>query len=194
MLKEEFEQRTSFYPDQALYSIIEKHYMEFNGDKDAFCKAYKKNADGFAEKIQREADMQAFKALAAVENAVKDYGFRIAELEKALECEQEWRPYEDTDNVRQADYKRLADQSDTEHMSDEKAKDLLYEWYGFASEKITIHHSIPVYEVNRHGRLRKVGEMDRSPLYNATDWNYIRFDCGRMSYELYNDNLRPYLH
>ena len=74
MLKEEFEQRTSFYPDQALYSIIEKHYMEFNGDKDAFCKAYKKNADGFAEKIQREADMQAFKALAAVENAVKDYG------------------------------------------------------------------------------------------------------------------------
>lgn len=40
MLKEEFEQRTGFYPDQALYSIIEKHYMEFNGDKDAFCKAY----------------------------------------------------------------------------------------------------------------------------------------------------------
>ena len=117
-----------------------------------------------------------------------------AELEKALECEQEWRPYEDTDNVRQADYKRLADQSDTEHMSDEKAKDLLYEWYGFASEKITIHHSVPVYEVNRHGRLRKVGEMDRSPLYNATDWNYIRFDCGRMSYELHDGDLRLYMY
>lgn len=168
--------------------------MEFTGDKDAFCKAYKKNADRLAEKIQSEADMQAFKAQAAVENTVKDYESRIIELEKALEREQEWRPYEDTDNVRQADYKRLADQSDTEHMSDEKAKDLLYKWYGFASEKITIHHSVPVYEVNRHGRLRKVGEMDRSPLYNATDWNYIRFDCGRMSYELYNDNLRPYLH
>ena len=84
MLKEEFEQRTSFYPDQALYSIIEKHYMEFNGDKDAFCKAYKKNADGFAEKIQREADMQAFKALAAVENAVKDY--RSEERRVGKEC------------------------------------------------------------------------------------------------------------
>ena len=58
----------------------------------------------------------------------------------------------------------------------------------------TIHHSVPVYEVNRHGRLRKVGEMDRPPLYNATDWNYIRFNCGCMSYELNNDNLRPYLY
>lgn len=28
-------------------------------------------------------------------------------------------------------------------------------------------------------------------LYNSTDWNYIRFTCGRMSYELYNDTLRP---
>lgn len=96
--------------------------------------------------------------------------------------------------MQQADYERLASQSDTEHLSDEKAKDLLYEWYGFAREKIKIHHSVPVYEVNRHRRLRKVGELDRSPLYNATDWNYIRFDCGCMSYELYNDNLRPYLH
>ena len=168
--------------------------MEFTGDKDAFCKAYKKNADRLAEKIQSEADMQAFKAQAAVENTVKDSESRIIELEKALDREQERRPYEDTDNVRQADYKRLADQSDTEHMSDEKAKDLLYEWYGFASEKITIHHSVPVYEVNRHGRLRKVGEMDRSPLYNATDWNYIRFDCGRMSYELHDGDLRLYMY
>ena len=162
--------------------------MEFTGDKDAFCKAYKKNADRLAEKIQSEADMQAFKAQAAVENTVKDYESRIIELEKALEREQEWRPYEDTDN------EKLANQSDTEHMSDEKAKDLLYEWYGFASEKITIHHSVPVYEVNRHGRLRKVGEMDRSPLYNATDWNYIRFDCGRMSYELHDGDLRLYMY
>jgi len=190
MMREEFEQRTGFLPTQSLYSIIEKYYTNFDGDKDAFCKAYKKNADGLATKIQREADMQEINA----QIVAKSYEARIAELEKALEREQEWKPYEDTDNVPQADYERLASQSDTEHLSDEKAKDLLYEWYGFAREKIRIHHSVPVYEVNRHRRLRKVGELDRSPLYNATDWNYIRFDCGCMSYELYNDNLRPYLH
>lgn len=194
MMREEFEQRTGFLPSQSLYSIIEKHYTNFDGDKDAFCKAYKKDADGLATKIQHEADMQEINAQIAAEKAAKNYEARIAELEKALEREQEWKPYEDTDNVQQADYERLASQYDTEHLSDEKAKDLLYEWYGFAKEKIKIHHSVPVYEVNRHRRLRKVGELDRSPLYNATDWNYIRFDCGCMSYELYNDNLRPYLH
>lgn len=194
MMREEFEQRTGFLPTLSLYSIIEKYYMNFDGDKDAFCKAYKKNADRIATMIQHEADMQEVNAKIAAEKAAKDYEARIAELEKALEREQEWKPYEDTDNVQQAEYERLASQSDTEHLSDEKAKDLLYEWYGFAREKIKIHHSVPVYEVNRHRRLRKVGELDRSPLYNATDWNYIRFDCGCMSYELYNDNLRPYMH
>ena len=194
MMLEEFEKRTGYFPTMEEYAAIEKAYMEFNGDKDAFCKAYKKNDGGIAERIQREVNKQNINAQHEAEKAQKAMEARIAELEKALEREQEWKPYEDTDNVQQADYERLASQSDTEHMSDEKAKDLLYEWYGFAREKIKIHHSVPVYEVNRHRRLRKVGELDRSPLYNATDWNYIRFDCGCMSYELYNDNLRPYLH
>ena len=37
MMREEFEQRTGFLPSQSLYSIIEKYYMNFDGDKDAFC-------------------------------------------------------------------------------------------------------------------------------------------------------------
>lgn len=194
MMLEEFEKKTGYFPTMEEYAAIEKAYMEFKGDKDAFCKAYKKNDGGIAERIQREVNMKNINAQHEAEKVQKAMESRIAELEKALEREQEWKPYEDTDNVQQADYERLASQSDTEHMSDEKAKDLLYEWYGFAKEKIKIHHSVPVYEANRHRRLRKVGEFDRSPLYNATDWNYIRFDCGCMSYELYNDNLRPYLH
>lgn len=193
MMLEEFEKRTGYFPTIKEYEAIERAYTQFDGDKDAFCKAYKKNEGGIAEKIQREVNMQHINAQSEAEKVQKAMEERITELEKALEREQEWRPYEDTDNVQQADYEKLASQSDTEHMSDEKAKDLLYEWYGFAKEKIKIHHSVPVYEVNRHRRLRKVGELNRSPLYNATDWNYIRFDCGCMSYELYNDNLRPYM-
>ena len=55
MMIEEFEKRTGFYPTQVQYEAIERAYMDFNGDKDAFCKAYKKNADGMAERIQRES-------------------------------------------------------------------------------------------------------------------------------------------
>ena len=194
MMLEELEKRTGYFPTMEEYAAIEKACMELSDDKDAFCKAYKKNEGGIAERIQREVNIQHINAQREAEKAQKAMEERIAELEKALEREQEWQPYKDTDNVQQADYERLASQSDTEHMSDEKAKDLLYEWYGFAREKIKIRHSVPVYEVNRHRNLRKVGELDRSPLYNATDWNYIRFDCGCMSYEFYNDNLRPYMH
>jgi len=40
MMIEEFEQRTGFYPALKQYEAIERAYTDFNGDKDAFCKAY----------------------------------------------------------------------------------------------------------------------------------------------------------
>lgn len=117
---------------------------------------------------------------------------RNRKIKKDLEREQEWKPYNDAENVSQCDYDKLAKAAGTKELTDDEAKSLLYEWYGFAKEKITIHRTTPIYEVNRHGRLRKIGETNRSPIYNATDWNYIRFDCGCMSYELQDDNLRPF--
>ncbi len=194
MMIQEFEQRTGYFPTMKEYEAIERAYMAYDGDKDAFCKAYKKNEDGLAERIQHEANMEQIKANAEAAEAAKKYEARIKELEAKLEREQEWKPYEDTDNVQQADYTRLQTAGGTRTLTDDEAKDLLYDWYGFAKEKIKIHRTLPRYEVNRHRQLRKVGEIDRAPIYNATDWNYIRFDCGCMSYELYNDNLRPYLH
>lgn len=190
MLKEEFEKRTGFHPCQSLYAVIEEHYMKSGSDKDVFCRAYKEDKDGLATKIQREADMRDIKDQETAEKTVEEYKARIAGLEEALEREQEWKPYEDKDNVQQDDYAVLAAQPDTKLLSDEQAKQLLYDWYGFAKEKVEILHSVPVYEVNRHRKLRKVGELKRIPLYNATDWNYIRFDCSRVCYELFNDNLR----
>ena len=57
-------------------------------------------------------------------------------------------------------------------------------------KKLVIQKTVPVYQINRHHCLRKTGEAERRPAYNATDWNYIRFDCGAMSYELYNDSVK----
>ena len=39
----EFEKRTGYFPTTEEYKTIEKFYMNFNGDKDEFCEAYKKN-------------------------------------------------------------------------------------------------------------------------------------------------------
>lgn len=101
MMREEFEQRTGFYPSSALYAIIEKHYTEFDGDKDAFCKAYKKNVDGMAERIQREVNMATLKAQRDQATELTRRDVEIERLKKELEREQEWKPYEDTHNVTQ---------------------------------------------------------------------------------------------
>lgn len=193
MMKKELESLTGIFPTDELYKAIETAYYDFNGDKAAFCKDYKANKNGIAEKIQREADMAAFKAENGSRQALAQRDAEIESLKKQLEREQEWRPLEDKDNVSQHEYDELAAAEGTKRLTDDEAKALLYNWYGFAKEKIIIQHTIPTYEVNRHRQLRQVGEVGRTPLYNATDWNYIRFDCGCMAYELHNDTLRQFV-
>ena len=109
MMIEEFEQRTGFYPTMQQYAAIERAYMDFDGDKDAFCKAYKKNVDGMAERIQREVNMAAFKAQNAQASEIARSDAEIERLKKELEREQEWKPYEDTHNITQEQYTDLAE-------------------------------------------------------------------------------------
>lgn len=40
MMMQEFIDRTGFEPTAREYAEIEKQYMDFDGDKDAFCKAF----------------------------------------------------------------------------------------------------------------------------------------------------------
>lgn len=78
-------------------------------------------------------------------------------LRQQLDTELEWKDYEIEGNVRQDDYERLVKQSNTRFLADEEAKDILYDWYGFAKEKMVIQKAVPVYQINRHCQLRKIG-------------------------------------
>lgn len=140
---------------------------------------------------QAYADAEYFQKTAEeLSNALKKAKKEIDCLTEQLDRELEWRDYEMKENVRQDDYDKLVKQSDTRFLTDEEAKDILYDWYGFAKEKLAIQKTVPVYQINRHCQMRQIGEIERRPVYNVTDWNYIRFDCGAASYELYNDSLR----
>lgn len=196
MMIEEFEARTGIYPSIETYRVIEEHYYQFDGNKDDFCKAVKENRDGIAQRIQRSANNRRQRMVRDLradrskkEKGVRDLEEEVERLKKALDQEQEWQPYEMPGNVKQADYEHLRNTDDTRIMTDTEAKGLLYDWFGFAKEKTTIRHSVSTHEINRHRNLRRTGEVERLPLYNATDWNYIRFDCGTMSYELHNDQI-----
>ena len=197
MLIEEFEQRTGFYPTMQHYAAIERAYMDFDGDKDAFCKAYKKNADGIAERIQREVNMDALKQERdqAAELARRD--IEIERLKKELEREQEWKPYEDTQNVTQAQYGELAESIPSgaaRYMTDAEALDWICSEFGFERSKVKILHEVDEYEINRHRHLRRTEKkIDRRPIYCATDYHYIRFNVGPgWQWEAWNGQIRPF--
>lgn len=128
MMIEEFEQRTGYFPSSAEYKAIEAAYMEFDGDKDEFCKAYKKNANGIAERIRREVNAAAFKESRQHTADLTRRDIEIERLKKQLEREQEWKPYEDADAVSQADYDELATSGGTDKMTDDEAINRMIEW------------------------------------------------------------------
>ena len=197
MMLEEFESRTGFYPTHDLYSRIEAAYMESGLDKDDFCAAYKENRDGIAEAIAREAAFDKIATAARMENEIKKLQDQVAHLTKQLDRELEWKPYELSDNVPQADYERLAAGAESgrcaHYMTDEEAIRWICDEFDFDPAKVTIIHEVPEYEINRHSQLRKTGKMyDRRPVYCATDYHYIRFNTKRWFYEVWNGQLRPF--
>ncbi len=209
MTLQEFTDRTGFYPDQVLYEVIEAHYIDFNGDIDAFCKAYKENTYGLAEKIQREANMARYEM---ERNHVTERAQLSKQLDKAredlgdaltaLDRELEWKPSADCGtNVSQDDYEDLlkfctSADGVTNFVLEGTAKALIAEEFGFSPDKVEIVDTVCTYEINRHRELREANEYKRQPLYGSSDYNNVRFNvrCAAATwyYEMVNGQLRNY--
>ena len=186
MMMSEFIVRTGFEPSYEEYAEIEEAYYNFDGDKNAFCKAWVKA--GEAERINR-ARLQKIQDLQkAMEDERKELTDRISKLEKQLEKEQEWKPYNDDHAVSDYDYDKLT--SFGRKMSDYEAIEWIAQEFGFDSNKIRIYHERSVYEVNRHNQLRKVGTVKRDPVYDATDYYYVYFTVAGWEYEATNGSLK----
>ena len=48
------------------------------------------------------------------------------------------------------------------------------------------------FEENKYGQTRVAKTFQRSPIYDDSDCNYIRFDCARKQWELIDGELIPY--
>lgn len=206
MMKEEFERLVGKEISERDYSCIEQLYYAMQGDKQAFGRWCLKNWAAVEHLVKQDA--AAAEKIQTLEkhmcSLTEQLAAREDELNKVKDClekEEEWRPYELVQNVPRADYENLLDackripSSDSNNfMSDSDAADLMARLYGFEKGKIKILREVPVYEINRHNRLRQTGVEKRDPLYFASDWNYIRFDCRMMTWEYFNDELRPFYH
>lgn len=196
MMISEFIDRTGFEPTAKEYAKIEEAYYNFDGDKDAFCKAFvahngeKQICKTRAEEIER-LNSQMLELKKTFKQDIADRDRRIDELTAELDHELEWKPCESVGtNMEQKRYEELAKCGKT--MTDEEAKAFIADECGFDPEKIHIQHEVNTYEVNKHHRLRKSATYSRAPAYESTDWNYVRFDCACSMYELVNGELRFY--
>lgn len=196
MMMSEFIERTGFEPSAEEYEKIEEQYYNFDGDKDAFCSNWLKQGGILrcckerALKIEQlNSKILELEHMSRMED--KKLQQRIADLEAQLDRELDWKPCAGSGtNMDQERYEQLA--STGKILSDQEAKELIADECGFSPEKITILHTASAYEVNKYRQLRQAAEYDRKPVYESTDWNYIRFDCANFMYELVNGELEFY--
>ena len=200
MLRSEFETLTGIYPSEMLYSVIEEFYNDSKLDKHEFCEKYKFNADGLAERIQEEANeleaekaQQAYFEVRELKADLDKMRMDRNRLKDQLDRELDWKPAEHIGtNMKQKEYQKLLECCTTEVLSDEEAVKRISELFGFMPEKIQILREVQTFEVNKYHRLRVKDTYQREPLYDATDWNYIRFDCAGNQWELINGELLAY--
>lgn len=193
MMISEFIERTGFEPTASEYAKIEKAYCDFNDNKDEFCKAFVKN--GGEKRIYKARAKEIAQLKGQLIEMEKQHKSemearekQIAELNADLDRELEWKPCDGSGtNMTQERYEHLANCGQV--MPDEEAKKFIADECGFDPEKIHILHEVNTYEVNKHRRLRVAGTFDRAPMYESTDWNYIRFDCACFMYEFINGQL-----
>ncbi len=95
-------------------------------------------------------------------------------------------------NMMERDYQKLAEMSDTKHMTDDEARLFIGEELGFNPLKVKIIHEVEDFYVENGRYLKKWHTYRRDPQYNATDWNYFRFDVCGWRYEYENGTLRFY--
>lgn len=207
MMMSEFIERTGFQPLAFEYEKIEEAYYNFDGNKDDFCRAFVQ-ADGEKKVYQaRAAEIERLngKILEMDKAAKKDseeYEKRIADLQAKLDRELEWKPTESCGtNMSQERYEDLlasctGNHGDPHVMSEAEAKQLVAEEFGFNPERIEIITTVHIYEVNKYHQLRKAAAYTRQPLYDATDWNYVRFNVrgagATWMYEMVDGELRTY--
>lgn len=198
MEKSEFIKRTGFEPMDEEYRKIEELYYQFNGDKDSFCKCFVENGgildfyNARADTIQ-ELEDKLRELAEQSEHMETVLNQEIKKLKDELDQELEWKPCSGGTNMDQEKYVDLLTAGGTEVLTEEAAKEVIYHEYGFDPNKISIVSSVSIYEANRHHRMRVSKQFDRKAVYNATDWNYIRFDCASWMYEMINGELRSYV-
>ena len=197
MMMSEFIDRTGFTPTYEEYLKIEEAYYSFEGNKDAFCKAFV-SANGAEQIYKSRSDRieQLKSQLVENDRIFKDmadkYEQKLKLLQAQLDAELDWKPSSGGTNMEQTRYEKLRNCGTSKILTVEDAKHFIADECGFDPDKIHIVTDVHTYEVNKYRQMRKSATFSREPVYESTDWNYVRFDCANFMYEFVDGELRFY--
>lgn len=95
-------------------------------------------------------------------------------------------------NMNQADYERL-EHSAYKLLNETEARALINKEFGFEFSQIELICKVDTWELDETDKKWKhKATHNRQPLYDATDWNYIRFNVKGYQYEFINGDLYFY--
>lgn len=189
MLYSEFVTLTETEVSDEEYRYIEQSYYESGLDKAEFCKVWKQDYDNGKWAIE----LALRRKLDRMTEELKERENKIVKLEEQLDREQEWKLSDRAGtHMSQDKYIRLRTAGDSRKLPYLEAKMLIAKEFGFNTDKIKIIAEAETFEVSRHCRLRHKDTYTREPLYNASDWNYIRFNVANLQYEMINGELEQY--
>lgn len=196
MLIQEFTDMTGFEPTPEEFQEIESEYYRFDGDKQAFCKAFVERG-GEKQVYARRAEY--IKELESqLMDQEKEHKERMAKLlsenarlQEALDRELDWQLTNSAGTqMYQEEYDDLLRHGEV--LNCVQAVNIVCKEYGFARDRVEIKKEVSTYQENKRGELREKERMEREPVYSSTDWNYIRFDCAGLQYEMINGELVKY--
>lgn len=189
MLLKEFEELTGFYPSAKMFDEIHKEYLTMGCDKKKFCELYKSNKYGLASKIQHRTDSVYAEKVQLVNTKIELLNAGVEVLKARLDMELAWVPYFTKNMLSKEEYADLS--SKIALITTDYAKSFIEKTFGFNKKAINVITYFPVQEINKYKKIRNVENkfIDRRPLYESTDYNYILFDCCGILYECRDGEL-----
>lgn len=93
-------------------------------------------------------------------------------------------------HMTQEEYTKLkkACETDNKQYSLADIKSIINKWFGFEFSRIEMEVNVQSFMVE-NGKIKPTGGYAREPMYDATDWNYIRFNVCNNQYEIINGEL-----
>jgi hypothetical protein len=186
MMKHEFDELVRMTTSPECYGRIEYVYMNSDRfpDKASIAAYYREHGMDGIEAIYK--DLKTDDIEATYINSKKDE--RIKELEGMIAAV----PPIGT-RMPQEDYIELEKSTFRSILANEEAILLINSSCGFEASKIEILHEGEIDDTESGSRSIKIKKVLRAPIYNATDWNYIRFNVhcsgGEWYYEFINGEL-----